>query len=474
MFPLSFWTHPSWSWIWGFVALLYAITPVATDSNCTFLFRNFRLWVNLAANWLYKPIQPTDEPTITSEDMTVIIPTVAEDIQQLKETVQTAYRLEPSALLLVTPESRVKRVYQMVEELGCPKKIQVLSIRQANKRRQLSRAIPEVQTKITLLLDDDVWLPEKFTKWILAPFEDPRVGGVGTNQTLRRNDRSNIWEFLGAIYLVRRNFDCTACNWIDGGLPCLSGRAVAYRSEILQDPNFTYGFTHETWGSDHFLNADDDNFITRWLFTHNWKIQIQNHRECEVETTLENDAKYLRQCLRWVRSNWRSNLTSLSDMHMWWNYPWSLYAVFQTTVTQWAFLVDCMLFVSFLCALSEGGYYDVPRARDWQRALLWALFLGHYAFTKTVKLVPHLLRNPGDVRFVPVSVLFGYFHNLIKMYGCITVTETTWGTREGADTDDHLRMMQIPNYHIITPPLTPPPQGRILRERGAVMPTPGS
>jgi len=249
--------------------------------------------------------------------MTVIIPTVAEDLQQLKETVQSAYRLEPLELLLVTPDSRVKRVYQMVEELGSPKIIQVLSVSQANKRRQLCRAIPEVETKITLLLDDDVWLPEKFTKWILAPFEDPRVGGVGTNQQIRRFNRSSIWEFLGAIYLVRRNFDCTACNWIDGGLPCLSGRAVAYRSEILQDPNFTYGFTHETWGSDHFLNADDDNFITRWLFSHNWKIQMQNHRECEVETTLEDDAKYLRQCLRWVRSNWRSNLTSLTEGYMW-------------------------------------------------------------------------------------------------------------------------------------------------------------
>jgi cellulose synthase/poly-beta-1,6-N-acetylglucosamine synthase-like glycosyltransferase len=281
------------------------------------LFRYFRLWVNLASNWTYTPIQPVDDPTITSKDVTVIIPTVAEDLQQLKETVQSAYRLEPFELLLVTPDSRVKRVYQMVEELGCPKTIQVLSVSQANKRRQLCRAIPEVETKITLLLDDDVWLPEKFNKWLLAPFEDPRMGGVGTNQQLRRVNRSNIWEFLGAMYLVRRNFDCTACNWIDGGLPCLSGRAVAYRSEILQDPNFTYGFTHETWGSDHFLNADDDNFITRWLFTHNWKIQIQNHRECEVETTLESDSKYLRQCLRWVRSNWRSNLTSLADISMW-------------------------------------------------------------------------------------------------------------------------------------------------------------
>ena len=102
--------------------------------------------------------------------------------------------------------------------------------------------------------------------------------------------------------------------------------------------------------------------------------------------------------------------------------------MFQTTVTQWAFVYDCVLFACFYLALSDNGYYAAeddkgPHAEHWQRRLLWALFLGHYAFSKTIKLVPHLLRNPGDVRFIPVSVLFGYFHNLIKLYGCITVTE---------------------------------------------------
>ena len=109
------------------------------------------------------------------------------------------------------------------------------------------------------------------------------------------------------------------------------------------------------------------------------------------------------------------------------NYPWSLYAVFQTTITQWAFLYDCLLAISFYCALSEAGYQgaadDTSRAEPWERNVLWALFVGHWLFARTIKLVPHLLRNPGDVRFVPVSILFGYFHNLIKMYGCITVTE---------------------------------------------------
>lgn len=110
------------------------------------------------------------------------------------------------------------------------------------------------------------------------------------------------------------------------------------------------------------------------------------------------------------------------------SYPWSLYAVFQTTLTQWAFALDGLLFACLYFALVEAGFYAVddarqPAAAHWQRSLVWALFVAHWVFSKTIKLVPHLLRNPGDVRFIPVSILFGYFHNLIKLYGCITVTE---------------------------------------------------
>lgn len=109
-------------------------------------------------------------------------------------------------------------------------------------------------------------------------------------------------------------------------------------------------------------------------------------------------------------------------------YPWSLYAVFQTTVTQWAFPFDAALTAFFYLALREAGYYNTfyeEEASNLQRnrILLWAFFIGHMVFSKTIKLVPHLLRNPGDVRFVPVSIFFGYFHNLIKLYGAITVTE---------------------------------------------------
>ena len=105
-----------------------------------------------------------------------------------------------------------------------------------------------------------------------------------------------------------------------------------------------------------------------------------------------------------------------------------MYAVFQTTITQWAFIYDCVLVALFYLTLVEAGYYSASENGAQQperssRILLWALFLGHMLFSKTIKLVPHLLRNPGDVRMVIVSILFGYFHNLIKLYGFLTVTE---------------------------------------------------
>jgi hypothetical protein len=128
----------------------------------------------------------------------------------------------------------------------------------------------------------------------------------------------NGWVFLNAAYLERRNWDCSACLNIDGGLPCLSGRTAAYRTSILQDDAFIHEFTNEMWFAHRLNAADDDNFITRWLYSHDWKIKMQYHKEAEIQTTLEAGPKFLSQCLRWSRSNWRSNLTSMFvERHYW-------------------------------------------------------------------------------------------------------------------------------------------------------------
>lgn len=44
-----------------------------------------------------------------------------------------------------------------------------------------------------------------------------------------------------------------------------------------------------------------------------------------------------------------------------------------------------------------------------------------FGFTKWVKLLGLFRRNPRDVVFLPVSILFGYFHGFIKLYALFTL-----------------------------------------------------
>ena len=196
---------------------------------------------------------------------------------------------------------------------------------------------------------------------------------------------------------------------IDGGLPCLSGRTVAYRTNILQDENFIYQFTHEEWLGRYPLNADDDNFITRWLVSHRKQIRYQYHKEAEVQTTLEDNPNFLRQCLRWSRSNWRSNITSMfCDRDIWIYTPWSAYAVYMTTISQWSFLWDCLL-VYLLRQASANWDHDT-------QLLCFALFGIWILISKFIKVLGHYVRWPVDFLLLPVSITFGYFHAGIKLW----------------------------------------------------------
>ena len=285
------------------------------------LYRYLRLVVNLLAFCRFRPIALPECPRLSSQDVTVVIPSLEGNGPQLHNTIRSILITEPFEIILVTIEPHLERANLMIKQMESSR-IRILSVAHPNKRRQMVKAIPEIRTSVTVFADDDVTWPTKLLPWMLAPLENEEYGGVGTNQRLRRADAPNrlqrIWGYLGALYLERRNFDCAACMFMDGGLPCLSGRTVAYRTKILTDDAFIEGFTHEEWLGQYQLNADDDNFITRWLVSHGQKIAFQYHKEAEVLTTLEDNQMFLKQCLRWSRSNWRSNITSMFvERHIW-------------------------------------------------------------------------------------------------------------------------------------------------------------
>lgn len=208
----------------------------------------------------------------------------------------------------------------------------------------------KVRTALTVFADDDVLWPRTLLKYLLAAFEDRQVGGAGTCQRLRRSPNPSFWNILGAFYLERRNFEISATSHVDGGISCLSGRTSAFRTPILQDKAFVRGFANETWfGRIPLSAADDDNFLTRWMVSHGWRIKIQFCKEAEVLTTLNDGPSFLYQCLRWARTNWRSNITSmLVERHIW-RYPVTLEGRFAGSPLMDS--TDSNLGVHMLCTL---------------------------------------------------------------------------------------------------------------------------
>lgn len=94
--------------------------------------------------------------------------------------------------------------------------------------------------------------------------------------------------------------------------------------------------------------------------------------------------------------------------------PWTTYAVFQTTLTAWAF-TDLVIF--FLAYKATDG---LPS--DTRRSILVSLGVWIFVIAKTIKLYGHWIRYPGDLLWLPISILFGHVHGFIKLAGLMTLS----------------------------------------------------
>lgn len=396
-----------------------------------FAFRYLRLVVHIISYlFLYKATPVPSRPSYHAADCTVILPTIDPCNQDFKECLYSILMNSPAAVLIVTVGRANERFCKTEMEkiqLAYPSThLLVLATEVANKRRQVCAAIPFVTTRFTILADDHVfWSSCNFIPTVLAPFEDPYVGCVGTNKVVRRDVSGfgfrSFFNFLGCVYLERHNFELTSTNAIDGGVFVVSGRTSIIRSNILQEHAFIDGFSNETFFFGKFgpLNADDDNFITRWLVKRNWKIKFQNCEDATVETTLGTYPKFLAQCLRWVRTTWRSNSASLfTDRTVWYSQPWCVYAVYITSFFNFALFYDATLMYTLYYHTSFGNNLNAVCA---MAAWIFA--------SKMVKLVPHFLRHPADLIFIPGYIAFAYYHSLIKLYALFTFYVTAWGGR---------------------------------------------
>jgi cellulose synthase/poly-beta-1,6-N-acetylglucosamine synthase-like glycosyltransferase len=431
------WKPVEWAIVVSFFAvsrdpLLYILTLSFSTQVFVFhfVFKFLKVVVHTVSYSLYRPMPTPRNPTLTSKDCTVIVPTVGDLDDEFVECIRSILACNPKGVIISTVgHAKLLQASKICSQID-PHRIDVVAIDCPSKRAQVVAAVKHVKTHIVILADDHVFWPTTFLSSAIAPFEDNNVGLVGTVKRVRRTfsgfNLPDFLNYIATIYLERHNFECTASSFIDGGVFVISGRTALLRTSIIQSPSFQHAFLNETWlwGRYGPLNVDDDNFTCRWMVNHGHKIVFQNAPEALMETTLGTTGgwkKFRGQLDRWARTTWRSNATTLfADRTVWRSQPWCVYAVYISAFVNLALFYDSALFVTLYFSS-----FETRSAMWWLGGLLFA--------SKLIKPLPHYMRNPRDLVYLPFGILFGYYHSFIKLNALFTCTNVAWGTRAGVD-----------------------------------------
>lgn len=86
-------------------------------------------------------------------------------------------------------------------------------------------------------------------------------------------------------------------NGLDGSVTCLSGEnsciwCLDLEKQVVQS------FTNDTWRGKYRLDSGDDTFITRWLYSQGWGVQIQTSPMANIDTIALRSADFIKQHLR--------------------------------------------------------------------------------------------------------------------------------------------------------------------------------
>jgi len=276
------------------------------------------------------------------------------------------------------------------------------------KRPALADGIAKAKSDIVALVDSDTIWADNVIKNGLSPFNDDKVAGVGTYQSVLhpKTFAQKIFDVqLDLRYKTEYPFLAAAGD----ALVCLSGRTAFYRRNIVTP--MLPDLVNETFLGKPVISGDDKR-LTYLVLAAGWKVAYQSN--AHVYTPGMKDLKsYLKQRLRWSRNSLRADLKALSE-----GWPLKHPALF-------FFQIDKIL-QSFVVILSPIYFFVSLYYHLWIPA---AIILVWWVLSRTIKMHPHLHRYPRHITLVPGFILFSFFAGLTKIYAMFTLNTQGWITR---------------------------------------------
>lgn len=362
------------------------------------------LWLyRMAMSRLYKPVVNGFRTTVS-----VVVPSYREDPEILVRCLGSWLAQNPNEVIIVIDVAD-QEAQRRLAEISDPR-LNVLVFEHRGKRSALGVGIRAARGEIVVFADSDTWWQPGLLEAVQMPFEDPEVGGVGTQQNVYQRT-SSVWRRIADWLVNLRYYDYVPAMGRKGGVACLSGRTSAYRRSVIVP-------VVENLENEFFLGrrciAGDDGRLTWLVLSQGYKTVHQSSARA-LSMFPDTFSAFVKQRVRWSRNSYRCYLTAL-----WKGWLWKAPFVTKVTVLQILLtpltmgITMAYLFFSRLELTTLGIGLSVA----------WIL-LG-----RGLRGWSHLKRHPQGIFLLPLTALVVIMVALpIKLYAFVTMNKQGWLTR---------------------------------------------
>ena len=354
---------------------------------------------------VYRPVPPGFTAPVS-----VVVPSYREDPDILDRCLSTWLAEDPDEVIVVPDLADTEVIARLRERADADPRLVVVPFAHTGKRSALGAGIRRASREILVLADSDTrWEPGLLAA-VLAPFKNPRVGGVGTRQNAYL-PKTSAWRRVADWMIDVRYLDYVRAQSRAGAVACLSGRTVAYRRAVVLP-------VLEHLEDEFFLGrrcvAGDDGRLT-WLVLGSGYQTVYQSSARALSMFPDTGRAFLKQRLRWSRNSYRCYFTAI-----WKGWLWRQPFICQLSVLQIIFTPLTMGF-----AMTYLGIWVLhPQLYVAVIAVAWLLT------GRTLRGISHLITRPGDIWLLPLVAVMTIIVALpVKTYAFLTMNTHGWLTR---------------------------------------------
>lgn len=378
------------------------------------------LWQKIF-QFFYRPLVPN--PDWHPPTFSIVTPVYNEDPVLFRAVLESWMQNRPDEIIAVIDATDIACIDVFRAFASRYPGAKLIITDEPGKRSALGKGSVMALGQIIALVDSDTIWDRNIKNTLLAPFINPKVGGVSPRQAVL--NANTLAKKLFSIRLdLRYLHELRYLAVMGDALTCLSGRTAVYRREALLP--IIDQMVHETfWGVP--CVSGEDKRLTFLVLKSGWKLRYQQNAVVRTPGSTDLSTFFL-QSLRWGRNSWRTDLETLGHSFIWLREPFFAYHLIDRFIQPFTLLLGP---IYLGIALSLGHY------------IVASILVSWWMISRTIRIFPHLRRSPLDIFFVPFYVASQYPLAILKIYALFTMNYQGWITRWNQSRVRHFGFLKL-------------------------------